>query len=366
MHNKHPYRYTLGNQNTPIDINTLTLPTRSSYAPYMCPVCNTEMGTRMGEKNIWHFYHLNSSDCSHESYLHYMAKVLFVNTYEECLAKRIPFYLSLYTRKTCNKYLEFFKDNVCCVPTHKEDYELTKDYEQISVEKKYGDFIPDILLSSSKHDKVIFIEMAVTHPCSTSKVDSGYKIIEFRIKSEDDLRILKRGNINTSSASIIRYNFDRTTTKSECTDDCEQEVSVFIVEKNGRCYREDMKTSEIEYKAKKKGFKYFLVDSTSHKGRDFYEDNMLIAITKGIKISNCNLCIYASGQKSGRLHCNAYNKRAIQNDALTCNMYKCIDNQDIELEDRPLVDMYVFDEKKQASQSQKIKEVARPVASLFN
>ena len=63
-------------------------------------------------------------------------------------------------------------------------------------EKTIDKYRADILLSSSKHDYKVMVEIKVTHGSTYEKLSSGIPIIEIEINSQEDIEKLKVGKLN--------------------------------------------------------------------------------------------------------------------------------------------------------------------------
>lgn len=116
-----------------------------------CPVCNSQLVARKGEKKVHHFAHYNSSECESygESMLHLLAKQIL----EE------------------NKYIivpSFDKET----GNYSLPYKIT--FEKINVEKEYEDIKPDII-AWKNNTSFIFIEIAVTHRVDYDKLQKIQK-----------------------------------------------------------------------------------------------------------------------------------------------------------------------------------------------
>lgn len=139
---------------------------RGAICPFTCVSCGGAMGTRLGNHNAWHFYHLQSNDevgCNaqraNESALHKISKEIIAAATE----LQYPAY-----------YLEGKEDpdyNSC-------DYNQCKPFEcfpagrikysEAALESIQEGFTPDIILYSSEKT-VLCIEIAVTHFVSDEK-----------------------------------------------------------------------------------------------------------------------------------------------------------------------------------------------------
>lgn len=118
---------------------------------------------------------------------------------------KVPF--TCKNKETCIWYEDSFDES--CNWTGYKNYDLKKFYNTFEVEAFYDNFRADILLSNSiKKYTPVFIEIYVSHPCEHQKIDSGNKIIELKINSEDDIKSIINSPIITEDGDLIRlYNF---------------------------------------------------------------------------------------------------------------------------------------------------------------
>ncbi|QOP46774.1 hypothetical protein FM071_10385 (plasmid) [Sulfurimonas paralvinellae] len=379
MKNQHNHRYALDENGLLIDVFSLSDKNRGQSTPFFCCSCGSRMGTRMGSKNTWHFYHIsNTTNCSYEGYLHYVAKEIFASTYKQCIQEGIPFGLLLPVEKKCIKYSKLI-DGAICVSDDLELFDISKVFDTVDIEKPHDGFVPDILLSSSYSKDVVFVEIAVTHKCDSKKIESGSRIIELNISSEGELFGLKKHEIDTSDPAVSIYNFQKKTIETECEIECSRDVSIFTVNKSNICGRDNIKMSNLEDITKRRDLQCLIIDSEIYEGMMNYENNIFNAYKQGIEISNCNLCRHVSGRGSGLLHCNILNKRAFENDALRCKEYE-VDSELISSIE-PSKSIYIYSDKAKENetgvfkneQAQQHKEVVkseeerliRPVLPFF-
>ncbi|WP_143558041.1 hypothetical protein [Solemya velum gill symbiont] len=142
------------------------------------------MIANLGKKKVKYFSHKSVGDCSRETFLHKLGKEVFRSEYTNCLKGNRPFIFSIILPETCNFCATKF-DKTCETSTV-YNYDLTKIFTNVEEEKRVGDFIADILLSSENGKEKIFVEIAVTHECEQPKIDSGSRIIELKISDEQD------------------------------------------------------------------------------------------------------------------------------------------------------------------------------------
>lgn len=168
------FRYALCNGRI-VSIDDVTKESRKS-SKYMCLGCGQEMVAALGEKNVHHFRHKNNENCSHETYLHNYAK----KRIKELFDNQEHFLIQYKAENLCS-YIRTCKLRLCKSSFIRE-IDLKKFFDTCEVEKKCGDFRPDLLLShSSFPNRKLFIEIHVHNPCTQEKIKSGYRIIEIDV-----------------------------------------------------------------------------------------------------------------------------------------------------------------------------------------
>ena len=137
---------------------------------YTCISCENELTAKVnGKKLAPHFAHKIQIECNGETYLHKLAKLTFYNTYIKCINDGKPYTIELKQTKECRKYKSLLFKN-CNLGEFEKKHNLINYYSNIVMEKRDGEFIPDLLLSSNKNPKdKIYIEIAVTHFLSEKK-----------------------------------------------------------------------------------------------------------------------------------------------------------------------------------------------------
>ncbi len=206
MNQKIKFRYALDANNKIVDVNELEKnKINKDDQQYTCIGCKSKLIPILGELKSKHFRHLQSI-CSGETYLHKLAKEVFYQTYKNCLDNNESFEIEIEQVYLCNKK--------GCKITDYIAYKLTEYYDNIKVEHKDGDFIPDLLLihkDKSKFNEKIYIEIKVTHGISQEKLNSKNKIIEIPISSEDDIQKMKVTKLSelNNGLNIKFFNFKR-------------------------------------------------------------------------------------------------------------------------------------------------------------
>jgi len=163
---------------------------RNEGHKYYCIGCGAEMIARLGIERDWHFAHRgNEVHCGNETYLHKVAKRLIKEKFE----RNDSFFVGYYQDVKCSDLATcpFSKDEVC--HTHKlELFDLKEFYDTCEAEKPVGDYIADLLLTNSliPDREPILIEIQVSHKSTSQKSDSGLRIIEIRLRTEQDIETL--------------------------------------------------------------------------------------------------------------------------------------------------------------------------------
>lgn len=201
------YPYAVNEDNNLVFIRDVVKEHRYDHE-YHCPYCGREMLPRLGTKKRHFFAHKSGESCDREHYIHSVAESLLKEKWEG----DEPFAVSYKVKSTCANIESclFGKQfNVNCVKEEFKTVNLKELYTQCLIEKKVEDFIPDLcLIDESGYNEPLFIEIWNTHPNSDKKNSSGYRIIELRINSMEELEALPKGLIKESERALF-YNFDR-------------------------------------------------------------------------------------------------------------------------------------------------------------
>jgi len=304
------YRYALDSADNLIDINNLERAELTKSTKFYSVDFKDELIPRLGKIKRKHFAHKPNIVIigNGETYLHALGKKIFYDEYSLCLRNKTPFYLNYSTQKHCDRLQKEF--NITCqLDEEKSQYDLTKYFTHILIEKRDNDFIPDILLFNSEKKEKIYIEIAVTHFSSDKKKHSGHRIIEFLISTEEDAQNIikfKNGDID----NIARYyNFKQhQITKHFCTKgNCCKQFNFFSVTENGKCNLEILKEHEIpitltKYKSNStwhtlEPIEHLNKSGVSDIGFDFI-NYVSRAYRENINVKNCYICRYHAKNKS--------------------------------------------------------------------
>jgi hypothetical protein len=149
--------------------------------------------------------------------LHKLGKEIFMREFLQRQRDGIPFHLKLCSKIKCQKYNEF--DDCCSTIKHEYDQiDLTKAFPEIRMEKRNGEFIPDLLVINREENKYVFIEIVVSNPPSQEKLDSGNPIIQINACNEEDFDFLSIGVLSEETWNIELHNF---VMEESTTSNCE-------------------------------------------------------------------------------------------------------------------------------------------------
>uniref|UniRef100_UPI002597355A competence protein CoiA family protein n=1 Tax=Bacteroides acidifaciens TaxID=85831 RepID=UPI002597355A len=171
---------------------------------YFCPYCHKEMITKRGHIRQWHFAH-KTDKCSYDKYLHSIAEILIMNWFN----KQKSIILDMYNYEKCNEYKScVFYNKEKCKGRKRVQFDLKKYYSKCTTEHKYNGFIADLYCERDNNtNSPLFIEIFVTHECSHEKKNSGIRIIELTIQSEEDILNIVNSSKLIENGMVRLYNF---------------------------------------------------------------------------------------------------------------------------------------------------------------
>lgn len=184
------YRYARNENGVLFNIETVTPDIRKANNFY-CIGCGCPMRAGLGEIKEHYFAHNTPESqgaCNPETYLHRLGKRLFINLYNKHKAEGTPFRIGIKRPSECEKDICPYGQDKPCSDFVDDFIEILPQYGQCFEEEWDECFKPDILLLDGAGAR-LYIEIGVTHPCSTEKLASNIPIIEFHIQSEDDLKV---------------------------------------------------------------------------------------------------------------------------------------------------------------------------------
>ncbi len=187
------YQYAYDENQHLISINDITKENRKKHQ-YVCVGCGNPLLPRaIGSKcRRPHFYHKELVDCSGETYLHKLTKKIF----KERFRNAEHFEVTYGVAKECNVVNCSFRNERCKDEYSTTTIDLKKYYDTCEEEVPIEGFVADLLLTNSQKPKIppILIEVCVSHPCELEKRGSGLKIIEMKIRCEEDINELLTSN----------------------------------------------------------------------------------------------------------------------------------------------------------------------------
>ena len=304
----------------------------STHEVFRCISCGREMVAKLGKKRIKHFAHkVNEDSCDPNRYLHELAKSVLLhkfntgsfkiklNRIHQCIELSCPF------------------DNGCksSIP---QEYDLKEHYHNCEPEKNIDNYRADLLISGDKKEPIL-IEINVTHGCTPQKINSGLKIIEIPIQSENDVEYLRTHSISEEKG-VHFYGFKQESTQKKAIYD--KTLFRFILHKSGVAITKPISCQEQHVKCNKWSIFELNMSNkqqhiTSDMGAFSLDIGLVYAINQGFKIKNCRLCQYMKDDFTG-MFCCLYKKYGTprnpkQKDASSCQYYKLDQNKRKEIND---------------------------------
>ncbi len=314
------YNFAYDDKGERINIASVSDENRHS-SRFHCVSCGEELIPKLGKVRIPHFAHkvLNPS-CNKETYLHKIGKWLLKSKFNDSET-----FIIEYQRKVKCKNCDscpFYKDERCFEDGY-EKFDLKKYYDTCTEEQKIGDFIADILLTNSKKKTVppVAIEICVTHKSTEEKLKSGLRIIELRVKSEDDLLQLVGSDLREQETIVEFIGFSRVAKGDKVLD--HRSISKFYLYKSGKTYVRKCNCNEAE---KHKGVLELNIDSCTIPNSRVYEFGIIKSVSMGFEIKNCLLCKNYSPSRSGRpAYCRLRDIYEISKSSNPAEANKCAD-----------------------------------------
>ena len=300
------YHYALNEKGRVTDIKSVYRETRHDHT-YTCPGCGAEMVPRLGEVRLWHFAHAAGTiSCGKETYLHKLGKMLLKQKFDDSSEFKVGFY-----RKTfCNRATQcpFYRQEEC----HREIltvFDLKRFYDTCEMERPVGDFIADLLLTNStgRYREPVLIEIQNKHKVDAPKRNSGYRIIEVRIREEEDITYLVNNPIIESLESRHDHFKDTDTIgfgkfygfKREAGEpqqlDC-RNIYRFYLFRSGSAFVTNMDEprpcSSVGIKDNPKAILELDIDSDYLGSPSIYDYGYAKAMELGFTVKSCVLCKY--------------------------------------------------------------------------
>ena len=304
---------------------------QKSNEDFFCPHCRCKMLKRCGKIRRWHFAHdwrdatEEQKKCSYESYLHAYTKIRFKEWFEnhEQIIVRYSQRSICSSYKTC-KWKDFREVHQCKKEETKR-FNIKEKLNKCSVEKEVNvngnRFRPDLLWYNENNPQIcIFIEIKVTHECTDKKKDSNNRIIEFDIRSEEDVERIISEDI-TESDTIRFYGF-----KTEKLTDKKQfnpiDLYKFQLFESGKGRISIWNCHNASYRKKPSIFEITAIANRELNRSIFYTASIAKAHELGYPVLNCLLCKYRKRNDEGKPYCEKTGiMLEVESEAINCSTY---------------------------------------------
>lgn len=294
---------------------------------YSCPGCKSALTPVLGKVKTKHYRH-SQSNCTLESYLHKSAKIALFYHYKQALNGKKSAVLELERTIHCNSTKAQMLAGLPheCKKIVPARYNLTALFNGAVLEKRDPDtgFIPDVMLFHSEVNQRLYIEICVTHPCTPEKIDTGIPILEFKIASEEDIKMLLSGLYSVHDERITLYNFRVLSDKvNTCTAPCTVDgttVSIWSLSESGRLNERIAPLKDVCERT----YTELNVWPTS-----LPVVQQVVNLRRLLKYTdpqsyypNCLLCPHSSDWKDGYLMCSSKHKWVPYTEARQCADYE--------------------------------------------
>ncbi|MDD2468000.1 MAG: hypothetical protein PHI97_28820 [Desulfobulbus sp.] len=315
------YRYGFDVHGEIQDVATLHKYKISNLEPFSCVGCGAPLTAKLGPKNIKHFAHASGDGCGKETYLHILGKRIFIETYLNCLKPDKSFIVALDTSIECTQFEESLGHP--CRSREIHEFDLTDYFGNVTEEAWHDGYRPDVLLTTDKTTEAIYIEIAVHHKSSDDKINSGRKIIEYSIESEDDISILKNTRLDAETANVELFNFNPKPIRGNiCNGKCKCYSDYFTVDRNGRAAILNATSDIIDRDIKNQRIWFYSICQDEENKRAEFRKFLKDAINKGAKIRNCLVCMhYELTEFTNFLVCRKHKKKVSSAEAFRCSCF---------------------------------------------
>lgn len=326
------YRYASSDDGRTIAIEGLASSSRVKGEKYLCFGCGRELVPVLGRVREHHFRHKADLElaCTPETYLHALAKRAFVDGYRAAVEAGKPYYLTLPTKHACRRWED--KLGFTCFPDKgATKFDLTTYFDKASIEQGADGFVADVLLSSSRSQERMLIEVAVTHKCDPAKVASGLRILELHIDHDSKIAAFANG-VDASLPWVELHNFkQQPPIEVGCNHNCDAQLSLFIVYKSGKSMLVSDHPSVMWGMQKKPAVVYSRVVEEIEQGLalgylaadEGYRREAERAFKSGAPIKCCSICRYAGFRTWEKpVFCKIKKVEVGVNEAASCDAYR--------------------------------------------
>jgi hypothetical protein len=201
----------------------------------------------------------------------------------------------------------------CKLSDEINSFDLTTYFDEISIEKKVGSYIGDIVLSSSQKNDKLLIEFFVTHKCTVEKLSSGLRIIEIHLTDDKDLDFLDSKSISVKTTHASCFNFQSNLKSGNLINPkkCIEKFELFSVLHNNKARKTEKTMSSIMFNIESNRYKYFkILERTpqGYSGEDFIRLVQDYA-QKDRSFKNCYSCRFVTKNNSRHAYYDLFCKR---------------------------------------------------------
>jgi Competence protein len=295
---------------------------------FLCPHCKQEVIGKYGKERRWHFAH-KKKECDYDKYLHSIAEIQIAewfNKEKEIILDMIQ-YDTCIKNKECPLYNEYD-----CKKEKRTAINLKDYYSECLLERKYGNFIADLLCKRNhqKEDNPIFIEIYVSHKCTEEKIKSGIRIIEISIEKEEDITKIINNTKLKEGDGIKLYNFKR---DSKYSSTFSVPVQKYILFKSRKSYVQKDNCNCQNYKDSRKGVYEITINYNDCvpyfiNSGGFYNIGITKAYQAGLIKKDCHICKWQKEDTFGKALCVLYKKYNTPKYCEDNDAHKCINFKD--------------------------------------
>ncbi|MBP5332913.1 MAG: hypothetical protein J6Y66_01940 [Bacteroidales bacterium] len=320
------YHYALDENNRLLSIKQAYLERQEGHT-YHCIGCGAEMIARLGEVRNWHFSHRSGeAHCGTETYLHKLAKRRIKEKFDKGDSFKVGYYREVKCSDLSN--CPFAINDTCKV--HKlETFDLKSFYDTCQEEKEVEGYVADLLITNSQKPErgPVLIEVQVSHKSTAGKRLSGLRILEVRIREEEDIdKLLSAPIVENPDSRYVEvediktigyakfYGFKK---KSSTPEPLEmRSINRFYLFRSGKAFVSNMDEFKSCRKVYQKDNNNALfeasIDSFYLGDINPYEYGYFAARQNGFEVKTCQFCKY---------HRDGY-AMALGLDPIFCCLYK--------------------------------------------
>lgn len=287
---------------------------------FFCISCGNPMVAAIGTKRRYFRHKTEDINCSNESYLHKLAKIVIKQKFDDLSN---PFNIQIKGEYECAQHCKLYNEKNCIKIDMQDPIDLHKYYNLCEEEKgEEGDRDKADLLLTPKNSKndPLYIEVRYKHEC-TDKKKEKHKIIEVWIKSEQDILWLIE---NTWKESDPIWDSELPLIKFFNFNPKKQKKDFYDPQPNGDIFFNFSGTYQnrfVYYPSRK----YYIEERKCYELSKPYRDNSIVELnypthTSSLEIAHylkramnielraCSICRYFWEDWYGSRHCGLKNK----------------------------------------------------------